>query len=325
MRRRDVVAGLAGVATAWSLGARAQQPPPVVGFLSSHSPEEASAQTASFLRGLAAFGYIDGQTVTVEYRWARGRYDRLPLLAKEVAGLHPAVIAAPGGVPSARAAKSASGTIPVIFVATNPVKEGLVAGLNRPGGTLSGVDLMTGELNAKRLELLVQLVPQAEVVGFLINQQNKYSQDYLEEVRIAARSLKRRVIVAGAGTELELQATFDMLAASGASAVVVQNDASFDARRDQIITLAAQHKLPAIYHIREYPAAGGLMSYGPNLADAYYQAGVQAARVLKGADVAELPVVRPTQFELVINVSTARTLGLTVPLSLIAQANEIIE
>jgi putative tryptophan/tyrosine transport system substrate-binding protein len=325
MRRREFIAFVGGAA-AWPLCARAQKAAvPVIGFLSSRSPEEASGHTSAFLQGLKAFGYVDGQSAAIEYRWARGRYDRLPALANELVGLHPAVIVAPGGTASARAAKSATSSIPVLFVTSDTVSVGLVASLNRPGGNASGVDLLTGALGGKRLELLIRLVPKAEVVGLLTNPQNENVRLETQDVEAAARSLGRRLVVVGASMETELEKSFSTLVESKAAALVVENDASFDSRRDQLMALAADHRMPTIYHIREFPEAGGLMSYGPRLADGYYQLGVQTGRVLKGADVADLPVVRLTRFELVINLKTAGTLGLTIPPELFAQADEVIE
>lgn len=326
MRRRDFIAGMSGVAMAWPVAARAQRlTAPMIAFLSSHSPEESAEQTSAFRRGLAAFGYVEGQSVAIEYRWARGDYTRLPTYANELAALHPAAIVAAGGTPSARAARAASRTIPILFVTSEPVRDGLVRTLNRPGGNVSGVDLMTGELGGKRLELLIQLVPAAQIVGFLSNPQNQYADAYIRDLQSAARSLNRRLIVVGAGTVADLKASIAAVRRAGATALVVQNDASFDARRDLIVELISEQLLPAIYHIREYPAGGGLMSYGPNLAEAYHQAGLQTGRVLKGTNVADLPVVRPTRFELAINANAAKALGLSIPLSLLAEADEVID
>lgn len=326
MRRRQFIAGLTGAAAAWPLASRAQQPQgPLIGFLSSHASDEARGQTDAFLRGLAAFGYVDGRSAKIEYRWADGHYERLPALARELVALRPAVLAAPGGTPSARAAQAAAAGIPIVFVTSEAVRDGLVASLNRPGGNATGVDLMTGELGPKRLELLLQLVPNASPIGFLANAENGYAETYAHDVRAAAGALNRPLIVVSTHAQNNLEKSFMTFVEDGVKALVVQNDASFDARRGELIQLAAKHRLPAIYHIREFPAEGGLMSYGPNLADAYYQAGLQTGRVLKGASVADLPVVRPTRFELVVNAAVARGLGLAVPPSLLAQADEVIE
>jgi putative tryptophan/tyrosine transport system substrate-binding protein len=326
MRRREFISLLGGAVLA-PLAARAQQRDvPVIAFLSSRSPEEAAGHTSAFLQGLKAFGYVDGQTARIEYRWARGQYERLPALASELSALRPAVIIAGGGVPSARAAKAASSTVPVIFLGGDPVAAGLVASLNRPDGNATGVSLMSGVLGGKRLELLAQLVPKADVVALLTNPQDVGdAESHTQDVQAAARTLGRRLIVVGASAEPELERSFTALVAGGATAVVVQNDPFFDTRRDQLIALAARHKIAAIYHIREFPAAGGLMSYGPSLADAYHQLGIQAGRILKGANVADLPVVQPTHFELVLNLNTAKALDLPVPPTLLAQADEVIE
>ena len=326
MRRREFISFLGGAALS-PLAARAQQQGlPVIAFLSSRAPEEAAGHTAAFLQGLKAFGYVDGQTARIEYRWARGQYERLPAFASELAAMRPAVIVAGGGVPSARAAKAASPTIPVVFLGGDPVAAGLVTSLNRPGGHATGVSLMSGMLGGKRLELLAQLVPKADVVALLTNPQDVGdAESQTQDVKAAARTLGRRLIVVAASTEPELEPRFAALVEGGAGAVVVQNDPFFDSRRDQLIGIAARRKIAAIYHIREFPAAGGLMSYGASLAEAYHQVGIQAGRILKGANVADLPVVQPTHFELVLNLKTAKALDLPVPPTLLAQADEVIE
>jgi putative ABC transport system substrate-binding protein len=325
MRRREFIAALGGAAT-WPLAARGQQPAmPVIGFLSSRSPEESAPHLTGFLRGLKAFGYVDGQTATIAYRWAMGHYDRLPELAGELASLHPAVIAAPGGTPSARAAKSAANAIPVVFVTSDAVRDGLVASLNRPGGNITGVDIMSGALAGKRLELVTQLIPAAGVVALLTNPKGAGTDSQIKDAELAAQTLGRRLVVVEASTDAELDTSFATLVAIGAAALVVENDPFFDSRRDRLIALAGRHAIPTIYHIREFPTAGGLMSYGASLVDAYYQMGIEAGRILKGASIADLPVVRPTQFELVINLATAKTLSLAGPPTLFAIADEVIE
>jgi len=327
MRRREFITLLSGAAATVPFAVRAQQPTaPPIGFLSSRSPEESAGHAAACLEGLKAFGYVDGKTATVRYRWAKGEYERLPSLAKELAGLNPAVMIAGGGTPSARAAKAATSSIPILFVSSDPVAAGLVVSLSRPGANVTGVSIMSGELGGKRLELLAQLVPHADVVAWLTNPKDRGdAESQAHDVQVAARTLGRRLVVVGASTEAELEQSLSALVTSGAGALVVQNDPFFDSRRDQLIALAAEHRIPAIYHIREFPAGGGLMSYGPSLADAYHQAGIMAGRILKGASVADLPVVQPTRFELVINLKTAGALGLKVPPSLLAQADEVIE
>jgi putative tryptophan/tyrosine transport system substrate-binding protein len=327
MRRRNFIAGLASTTAAWPVAARAQQSGVVlIGFLSSRSREEAAGQTAALLQGLKAFGYIDGQTAKIEYRWAEGDYARLPVLAKELASLQPAIIIAGGGTPSARAAKSATSSIPVVFITGDAVADGLVPNLARPVGNITGVSIMSGELGAKRFGFLMQLVPQAGVVALLINPLNRGDAvTQTQDVRAAASTLGRQLVVVAASSEPELETSFAEVVKSGAKALVVQNDPFFDVRRARLIELAAERRIPAIYHIREFPADGGLMSYGASLTDAYRQAGVQAGRVLKGANVIDLPVLQPTRFELVINLKTAAALGLTVPPALLAEADEVIE
>jgi ABC-type uncharacterized transport system substrate-binding protein len=323
MKRREFMIAL-GAAAGFPAGARGQQPTkPLIAFLNSRSAADAAGHLAAFLQGLKAFGYIEGQTVDIEYRWANGDYERLPALARELIALNPAVIVAAGGIGSARAAKSATSTIPILFVGGDPVQAGLVASLNRPGENVSGVDFMTGELGGKRLELLLHMVPDAELVGFLTNPQSPDVN--LRDAQAAASARGRRFVVVSAALVFELETAFSRLMESGAKALIVGNDPFFDTVRERLIALAAQHAMPAIYHIREFPAAGGLMSYGASLAGAYQQLGIQTGRVLKGANPAELAIVRPTQFELVINLNTAKSLGLTVPPTLFAQADEVIE
>ena len=328
MRRREVIAGIAGWAAAWPLAVvRAQQQAlPLVGFLSSRSREDSAAHTAGFLQGLKAFGYVDGQTARIEYRWADGDYGRLPELARELVALQPALMAAGGGRPSARAVKAATSSIPIVFVTGDPVAEGLVASLARPGGNITGFSIMSGELGGKRLEVIARLVPKAGVAGLLTNPQIPITAAaQTKDVGAAAKELGLRLVVVGASTEPELETGFATLAKAEAKALVVQNDPFFDASRDRLVALAAQWRIPAIFHIREFPADGGLMSYGPSLVDAYRQMGIQAGRILRGANINDLPVMQPTRFELVINVKTARALGLTVPPALLAEADEVIE
>jgi putative ABC transport system substrate-binding protein len=325
MRRREFIR-LVGGAAAWPVVAHAQrQSWPVIGFLSSRSPEDSKAHLAAFLRGLEAFGYVDGKSAAIEYRWANGQYDRLPKLATELADLRPAIIAAAGGAPSARAAKLATNSIPIVFVTSDSVQEGLVASLNRPEGNITGVDLMSGELTGKRLELLAQLVPAGGTIAFLANPSGLQSGSKAKEAERAAHTLGRKLVVLHASSDTELDSNFSMLSKSGVAGLVVENDPFFDSRREHLIKLAAQRSFPAIYHIREFPVGGGLMSYGANLADVYYQMGVQVGRVLKGANVADLPVVRPTKFDMTLNLKTARVLGLAIPPTLLAVADEVID
>jgi putative ABC transport system substrate-binding protein len=324
MQRRNFIT-LPAVAVGWPFAAYAQRlTVPLIGLLSSRSREDAAAQTAALLQGLKAFGYIDGQTARIEYRWASGDYGRLPALAEELVSQQPTIIIATGGALSAHAAKAASGSIPIVFVVADPVADDVVVSLARPGGNITGVSLMSSELGGKRLELLVQLVPDATVVGLLSNPQNKAAAP-MQQVGAAARTLGRRLVVTNASTEPELEAAFAALAKAEVKALVVQNDAAFDARRDHIIALANQWRIPTIFHIRQWPVGGALMSYGASLVDAYRQAGVQAGRILKGAKISDLPVMQPTRFEMVINLKTARALNLTVPPALLAEADEVIE
>jgi putative ABC transport system substrate-binding protein len=324
MRRRELIALIGGAATGLPLVARAQHSAPLIGLLSSRSPEDSKPHLAGFLRGLEAFGYVDGKTATIEYRWAKGQYDQLPKLASELVGLHPTIIAAPGGTPSALAAKLATNTIPVFFVTSDSVQEGLVASLNHPGGNITGVDIMSGELTGKRLELLARLVSSGRI-AFLTNSRGQSSSSRTKDFEGAARSLSRTFIVVDASNDAELDSVFSKLAENRVGGVVVENDPFFDSRREHLIRLTAQLSIAAIYHIREFPVAGGLMSYGASLVDAYYQMGIQAGRFLKGANIADLPVVRPTKFELTLNLTTAKALRLDIPPSLLAIADEVIE
>jgi putative ABC transport system substrate-binding protein len=254
-----------------------------------------------------------------------GQYDQLPKLAGELTALHPTILAAPGGAPSARAAKAATNSIPIAFVSNDSVREGLVESLSRPGGKITGVDIMSGELTGKRLELLAQLVPAGKAVGFLTNPKGALSVAQSKEAERAARVLGREVVFVSAGTDTEIDAGFEILARNPVGGLVVENDPYFDSRRERLIELTAKRALPAIYHIREFPAAGGLMSYGANLVDAYYQMGVQVGRVLKGANITDLPIVRPTKFELALNLKTAKALGLTIPPTVLAIVDEVID
>ena len=325
MRRREFI-GLVGSGIAWPAVARAQQQSvPTIGFLSSRSPEDSKPHLEGFLRGLGAFGYIEGKTAKIEYRWANGQYDQLRKLAVELAALQPALFAAAGGAPSARAAKSVTTSIPIIFVAGDSVTEGIVASLNQPGGNVTGVDLMSGELTGKRLGLLVQLLPPGTPIGFLTNKKGVQSSLRQNDFELAVAAMGRESVILEASDDAQIENSFSMLAQKKVSGLVVENDPFFDSRRLHLIQLTAQRSIPAIYHIREFPLAGGLMSYGTNLVDAYNQMGVLTGRILKGANITDLPVSRPTKFELALNLGTAKTLGLTIPTTVLAIADELID
>ena len=327
MDRRTVISGFACVIAATPFLAKGQLPSlPRIGFLSSRSPEESATHAAAFRRGLSDSGFVDRANVAIEYRWARGDYGRLPALASALAKSDVNVLVAVGGTPSALAAKSSTGTIPIVFlIGDDPVKLGLVASLNRPARNLTGVTFVTTELGAKRLEALYELVPSASVSAFLLNPHFEDAAPQAQAMQAAARSLGRRLIVLEASTETQIAASFATLGRERVRALVVQNDAFFDSQRNQLVALASRNSIPAIYHIREFPAAGGLMSYGASLADAYRQVGIYAGRILKGATPGELPVEQPTRFEMVINIKTAKALGITVPQSMLLRADEVIQ
>lgn len=323
MRQKFFITLIAAIVS--PLAAPAQPSAPVIGFLSTRSPEEAAAHTAAFVQGLKDVGYVEGRNVAIQYRWAQGQYDRLPALAAELTSLRVNILVA-GGDPAALAVKALNGRIPVVFMmGDDPVRTGLVASLNRPGGYTTGVSLISSALGAKRLELLREMTPSVMNIGLLVNPNNPNADAHIEDVKSAATQQGQQVVVLRASGETALELGFTAAAREGVGALIVQNDPFFDARRDQIVALAERHKVPAIYHIREFAAAGGLMSYGPSLADAYRRLGVQTARVLKGVAPAELPVERSTRFELVINAKTAGRLGMTVPASILARADEIVE
>jgi ABC-type uncharacterized transport system substrate-binding protein len=329
MRRRDFIIKLiAGSAVAWPLVARAQQPSmPVVGFLSGRSPTDSAANVAAFNQGLNETGFFEGQNVDIEYRWALGHYDQLAALAAELSHRKVRlIVAAGGGVASAQAAKAATDTIPIIFVAgTDPVAFGLVASLNNPGGNLTGVSFLVGALMPKNLELLRELVPKSTTFGVLVNPSYPDTNIHVRNAQAAAQALGGRLVVANAGSEGELDTAFAKLVDERTDAMIVGADPFLNAQATRIAALAAHHALPAMYPIREFVLAGGLMSYGSSITDAHRQAGVYAGRILKGEKPADLPVLQPTKFELVINIKTAKALGLTVPQSLLVAADEVIE
>jgi putative tryptophan/tyrosine transport system substrate-binding protein len=325
--RRKFLATLGG-AGAWPLAARAQQPPmPVIGFLSSGLPGAFARQVAGFRRGLQEAGYVEGQNVAIEYRWAEGQYDRLPELASDLVRRQVAIIVATGGSVSAMAAKAITGTIPIVFTSGgDPVRMGLVASINRPGGNVTGVSLFTSALAAKRLALLHELVPTATVIAMLVNPTNPNAEPDTKEVETAARTMGLQLIVLRASNESDLGKVFGTMSQHKVGAVIVGADPFFDNdARDRMVALAAHHAVPAIYDWRDVAVAGGLLSYGSNLADGYRLAGIYTGRILKGEKPADLPVLQPTKFELVINLKTAKALGLTVPLIMQMTADEVIE
>ena len=327
MRRREFVASvgaIGGTAVAWPLGVRAQhQPMPVIGFLSaitSYGPF-----LVAFRKGLADAGYVEGENVAIEYRWAEGRYDQLPELASELVRRQVAVIVAAGGNQSARAAKAATTTVPIVFYSGDPVAEGLVTSLNRPGGNMTGMSTFAPALGGKRVDLLRELLPGASALAMLINPNYAPAAAEAAETENAARALGHKLSVFKASSEGGIEAAFATLAQQRPDALIVGADPFFNSRREQLATLAVRNSILAIYVWREFVVAGGLMSYGDDFADGYRQLGIYVGRILKGANPADLPVIRPTKFELVINLKTAKALGLTIPQSVLARADEIIE
>ena len=327
MRRREFIA-LLGAATAWPLGVRGQQQPmPVVGFLNAASPGPLRQQVvAPFLGGLKESGYVEGHNVAIEYRWAEGQYDRLPALTADLVRQRVSVLVSGGGASAALAAKAATTTIPIVFSAgTDPVGLGLVAALNRPGGNITGVYQFLSGLEAKRLGLLHEMVPKATSVAVLINPNFADAENQLGDVQEAAARLGVQLVVVRANAKSDFDAAFSTLVGQRAGALLVCSSPFFNERREQLVVLSARHALPAIFEWRDFAAAGGLMSYGTNLADAYRQIGVYVGQILRGAKPADLPIVQSTKFELVINLSTAKALGIEVPHSLSAQADEVID
>jgi putative ABC transport system substrate-binding protein len=328
MRRREFIRLLGGTVAAWPLAARAQQQAmPVIGFLSGLSSDGMTERLRAFRQGLKETGFVDGENVATEYRWAEGQFDRLPALAAELVRRQVAVIHATGGASSALAAKAATATIPIVFlVAEDPTRLGLVASLARPGGNATGINIFTVELVAKRLELLHELVPTANRVAVLVNPADATNRETTaRDVAAAARAMGMQIQILNASTSREIDAAFATFVRERTDALFVGTDAVFTSRRVQLANLAAHHSIPMTSSTREIAEAGGLMSYGSNIVDAYRQAGVYTGRILKGAKPADLPVVQSSRFELVINHQTARMLGITVPPSLLATADEVIE
>jgi putative ABC transport system substrate-binding protein len=326
IRRRQFVSTLGGAAVAWPLAARAQQATmPVIGFLGSQSPESIGHLVAAFRQGLNEAGFVEGQNVAIEYRWAEGQIDRLPALAADLAQRRVAVIVTSGGDVSAQAAKAATSSIPIVStIGGDPVKERLVASFNRPGGNLTGATVFASSA-AKRLELLHELIPKAVTIMALFDPSDPVVALDREAAQAASKTLGLQLRFANAGTVSELEAVFETVALDRPDGLFVGANPFFNLQRDQLVGLAARYAIPTIYAFREFPAAGGLISYGTRLADTYRQVGIYAGRILKGERPADLPVVQPTKFELVINLKTAQTLGINVRPTLLATADEVIE
>jgi putative tryptophan/tyrosine transport system substrate-binding protein len=326
VKRREFMT-IVGGAVSWPLVARAQQPTmPVIGFLSARTFDDSKNLLAAFREGLNASGYVEGQNITIEYRWAEGQYNRLPELANDLVHRNIALLVATGGEPSALAAKAATSTIPIVFtVGGDPVKAGIVARLNRPGGNATGVSLLTVAPEAKRLGLLNELVPGSGPFGILLDPNYTTSEITLQEVRDAAPAINRPVQIVKAAKPEEVDAAFATLAQQHVVGLLVTADPFFDTRQSQIVALAAQYKLPAVYQFRDYVVAGGLMSYGISIADGYRQLGIYAGQILKGAKPADLPIYQSIKFELIINLKTAKTLGIKISDNLISIADEVIE
>jgi putative tryptophan/tyrosine transport system substrate-binding protein len=327
VRRRKFVFGLGGAALTWPLATQAQRPAMlVIGFLHSGSPDGYAPMVTAFRQGLQETGHIEGQNVAIEYRWAEGHYDRLPAMAADLIRHPLAVLVATGGAISGLVAKSATTTTPIVFISgTDPVKLGLVASLNRPEGNVTGVNVLTSELVIKRLELLRDLIPNAKLIAVLANPINFATPTNLQDLQAAARALGLQLLVRNASQERDIDAAFAAVVAQRASALLISPDPFFFSRRDHIVALAARDAVPAMYEWHEFAAAGGLISYGANLGDAYRLVGVYAGRILNGAKPSDLPVQQSTKVELVINLKTAKALGLTIPPTLLARADEVIE
>jgi putative ABC transport system substrate-binding protein len=325
MRRREFLGALGGAVT-WPVAARAQQAMPVIGFLNVASPTELSARVVAFRAGLAERDYVEGRNVAIEYRWGSGHYERLPDMALDLVRRGVAAIAATGGVPSVRAAQAATSTVPIIFtMGGDPVALGLVQSLNRPGGNVTGVTLLSGEIVSKRIALLTDLLPGARALAILVNSTTPASEAEAASAAEAAQALGLRVVVLRVNSELNFDLAFRPLERERVNALLVTTDPVFESQRDRVISLAAHHALPAVYALREYAVAGGLMTYGASINDVYRQAGLYAGRILKGEKPADLPIMRASKYELVINLRTARTLGLQIPATLLATADEVIE
>ena len=326
MQRRSFVTLLGGAAT-WPIAARAQQPMmPVIGFMSGRSPTDSAQAAEAFRQGLRDTGYVEGESISIEYRWANGDYDRLPGFAADLLQRKVLVLVAVGGDPSPVAAKKATSSVPIVFgMGGDPVKAGLVASFNRPGGNATGYTLLTNQMEPKRIGLLHELVPGVSLLGALINSDFPPAAQQLQDIQNATRSIKLDLFVARAASDADLVSAFTSFVGKGVGAVLVAAAPFFDTRRERIIALAAQHKIPTMYHFREYAVAGGLISYGPSTTDSYKQAGVYTGRILRGANPGDLPVLQPIKFELVINAKTANALGFAIPNTIQLLADEVIE
>ena len=326
IRRREFITLLGGAA-AWPLAVGAQQAAmPVIGFLGGGSPDAFAHVVNAFRQGLYETGFAEGQNVTIEYRWAEGQYDRLPALVADLIRQKSAVIVATGGDVGVRAAKKAATAIPIVFTSgSDPVAADFVSSLNRPGGNVTGVSLFVSVLEGKKLELLRELVPMAAVIGFLVNPNNPRADVDTADMQAAARALGKLLLILKADGEHDFDAVFTNLAQQRVDALVVHTEPFFLSRRDHLVELAARYSIPTIYGLREFAAAGGLISYGTKLSDSYRQVGIYTGKILKGEKPADLPVMQPTKFEFVINLKAAKALGLTVPTSLLVRADEVIE
>ena len=326
MRRREAIR-LVGAAAAWPLAALGQPAAvPVIGFMSGRSPADSAYLVDAFRQGLRETGYLEGETISVEYRWADGDYDRLPGFASDLLGRNVLVLVAVGGDPSAVAAKQATSTVPIVFgMGGDPVKAGLVASFNRPGENATGFTLLTNQMEPKRVGLLHELVPSVSLLGALINPSFPPAARQLEDIENATRSINQSLFVARAVNDAELEAAFASFVEQRVGAVLVAAAPFFDTRSTQIIALAAKHRLPAMYQFRQYAVVGGLISYGPSITDSYKQAGVYAGRILRGAKPGDLPVLQPTKFEMVINLKTANALGIAIPNTMQLLADEVVE
>jgi putative ABC transport system substrate-binding protein len=326
VKRREFITLLGGAAVTWPLAANAQQTMPTIGFLHGASAQPFAHVVAGFRQGLKETGFTEDRNIAIEFRWAEGQYDRLPAMAADLVGRRVVLIATGGGEPTVLAAKAATASIPIVFnMGSDPVKAGVVASLSRPGGNATGVNILTEELTAKRVGLLHELVPANLVMAHLVNPNYPPAESFIREVDAAARARSRQILLLKASSENEIDAAFATIGQMRAGSLIVAADPYFNGRRDQIVALAARHALPAAYEQREFAVAGGLMSYGTSITDAYRQMGTYAGRILKGEKPADLPVVQSAKFELVVNLKTAKALGLTLPSGLLSITDEVIE